>query len=328
MGRTQDRARRALRHPVTTARAVVRRLRRAGRPALPATPAAPSAPAAPRQPTRRVFDLAVPLLPPAGAAGGVGTRELHFDVPRGMYVGRVLSQRRLAGYEPNAFAAFLAALDHGPDGSVLDIGANIGIYGLVAAAVTDRTVRAVEPTPDLAEAARRVAADNGLGLTVEEIALGETEGRATLYLSDTTDSSNSLNPAFRPHSREIDVRVRTVDDWVAEHGEPPGVMKIDTETTEYQVIRGASRTIAEHRPWLFVEVLAGRSEEELREAIAPHGYTYYHLDGPGARPEAPVIQGDPTHAALMYLLAPAPVDDAYWARVSAWEDAIQATAPQ
>ncbi len=297
---------------------------RASAPAKPA-PTAKPAPAA-RPPARRSFELSVPLLPldATEIADEVGVlRTLHIDVPMGMYVAEVLQEKTLAGYEPFALAAFLTATEQAPGGAVLDIGANIGIYALLAAMVGDRPVRAVEPTPDLAEAARILSVANDLPITVDELALGDAEGSATLYLSDVTDSSNSLNPGFRPHSREIEVPLETVDTYVRRTGAVPAVMKIDTETTEHQVVAGAAETIAAHRPWMFVEVLYGRSEQELRAALAPHGYTAYHLTGPGPLPEVAVIEGDPTGKHFMFLLAPEPVGDHFWRRMNAWQSALE-----
>lgn len=272
---------------------------------------------------RRVFDLVVPIPSRDPAAGLELSRTLHFDTPAGMYVPEVLESRTLAGYEPYALAAFLAAVEQAPSGQVLDIGANVGLYALLAAMISDRPVCAVEPTPDLAQAARDLAQLNGLDISVEELALGDSSGTATLYLSDRTDSSNSLNPNFRRHSREIEVELRTVDEHVERTGQVPAIMKIDTETTEPQVITGAFRTIAEHRPWIFVELLVNRSEQELREAIAPHGYTPYHLSGPGPRPVLELLAGDPTGVHLMYLLAPAPVEPGFWERMNAWQAALE-----
>lgn len=103
---------------------------------------------------------------------------------------------------------------------MLDIGANVGLYALLAAMISDRPVCAVEPTPDLAQAARDLAQLNGLDISVEELALGDRSGTATLYLSDRTDSSNSLNPNFRRHSREIEAELRTVDEHVERTGPP------------------------------------------------------------------------------------------------------------
>jgi FkbM family methyltransferase len=243
-----------------------------------------------------------------------------------MYVPKRLASTGLAEYEPRAVECFLALTEVAGPGAVLDIGANVGLYGLLAATVGERDVRAFEPTPDLAAVARSAAAANGLGVVVEELALGREPGTATFFLSDKSDSSNSLAEGYRQSSHQLDVTVDTLDAYCARTGVVPALLKVDTETTEPDVLAGAERTIAEHRPWILCEVLPRRRTGELADVMAPHGYTWYHLadDEPQAVDR---LDGDPTYAHLMYLFAPEPVDASFWARVRAWRQAVEAVQP-
>jgi FkbM family methyltransferase len=242
-----------------------------------------------------------------------------------MFLPRVLARGGLAGYEPYAVDAFLTLLESAPRGAVLDIGANVGIYGLLAGTYSERTVIAFEPAPDTADVARSTAAANAVPLTVEEIALGAHTGMATLYLSDVTDTSNSLDPDFRAHSKQIEVPLQTLDSYLHRTGLVPAIVKIDTEATEYLVLRGASQLLARHRPWILCEVLP-RKENELREEMAPWGYTHYHLTGTGPIEPATRIAGDPNMKNLMYLFAPEPVEDAFWQRMGLWRSVLGAPA--
>jgi hypothetical protein len=52
----------------------------------------------------------------------------------------LLQTQGLAGYEPATTAVFIEALWHGPEGAVVDVGANFGLYALVASALIDRGV--------------------------------------------------------------------------------------------------------------------------------------------------------------------------------------------
>jgi FkbM family methyltransferase len=246
----------------------------------------------------------------------------------GMFVPKVLQRSGFAGYEQSSLPHFLAALAEAPAGAFLDVGANVGPYSLLARACSDRQVVGFEPTPDLAEVARVTAARNGLDYDVEEIALGDTDGRATLHLSETSDSSNSLNPDFRPSSTSIDVSLERLDAWAARTGTAPGVLKVDTETTEPAVLRGARDTVAAHKPWVFCEVLHGRGEEDLTEVVKPWGYTWYHLTGTGPLEPASQIVGDPDHRHFMWLFVPEPLGEKHWERAAAWRAALEATSPK
>jgi FkbM family methyltransferase len=244
-----------------------------------------------------------------------------------MYVPRLLQQKGFAGYEPESLACFLTAIEVTKRGAVLDVGANVGVYGVLASALTGRQVVAFEPAPDLAVTARAIADENGLSITLEEVALGAAPGRATLYLSDTTDSSNSLAQGFRPSTRQVDVRVETLDEVVQRMGLTASVIKIDTEMTEPDVLRGAEGTIRRHRPWILCEILAGRTEAQLTEIIEPWGYTWYHVtDDPPWAP-AQELAGDPTYKNFMWLFAPTPLDGRFWSGLRGWRGSLAACVP-
>jgi len=302
-------AARVLPHPVK--QAVKKRL--TGTRWFPPPPVRTARPPAPRK-------LVVGL--PDAPGGGPTPAPLSIECPKYMFIPYKLEESGLGAYEPFGLDCFLALVEAAPPGAVFDIGANVGLYGLLASAYSDRVVHCFEPAPDTAGVARATAAANGLDVTVAEIALGNDTGRATLYLSDSTDSSNSLNPDFRPHSGEIDVPVETIDDYVARTGVVPSLIKIDTETTEPEVLAGAVKTIRDHRPWIMTEVLWSLVEDRLHDVMDEYGYSYYHLNGPGPREAAERIVGDSTWTYYMFLMAPEPVNDAFWDRMNDWRAAL------
>lgn len=275
---------------------------------------------APQDGPRRRRTLALPL-PPDGREPR--RRQLAFESPERMYVLNTLLQKGFGGYEVEALACFLAMTDAAPEGHVLDIGANIGVYGLLAGAVTEREVVAFEPTPWIAGEAAAAAELNGLPVQVRSEALGAERTVSTFYLSDRTDSSSSLAAGFRPSTHQIDVRVERLDDLVAAHGWRPAVLKIDTETTEPDVVRGATRTLDELRPWVLCEVLHGRSEADLQAAFAPHGYTMYHVRDAVPYAPATAIEGDPAYRNLMWMFLPEPAPEAFWDLVRGWRAALE-----
>jgi FkbM family methyltransferase len=253
-----------------------------------------------------------------------GRETITITAPRYLRVPRQLAKGGLRAHEPEAMACFLAAIEVAPAGAVLDIGANVGIYAALASAVSDREVVAFEPTPALAAVSRRVAADNALGYSVESLALGAEDGTATFYLSDRSDASNSLAPGFRESSQQISVPVERLDSYVARTGVVPAVVKIDTETTEPEVLKGAARTITEHRPWILCEVL-GRRGSRLTETIAPFGYHWYRITDRVPYVEAGEIDG--TSPSRMWLFAPEPPTDGFWAAVRTQLAAVAALEP-
>lgn len=278
--------------------------------------------ATPRALRHLVVNLPAP--PPGGpAAGSRPPGPLRIDCPTYMFIPRKLCSDGLGRYEPYALDCFLALVECSVPGAVMDVGANVGLYGLLASAYSDREVHCFEPAPDTAQVARDSAAASGLTMHVAAIALGDDAGAAMLYLSDSTDASNSLNPAFRVHKREIVVPLEKLDHYVARTRLEPSIIKIDTETTEPDVLAGAQESIRRYRPWILVEVLWSQVEDRLHAVMDQFDYTYYHLNGPGPRPATQRIVGDATWTHYMYLLAPHPVDDAFWDRMNAWRQALE-----
>jgi FkbM family methyltransferase len=263
----------------------------------------------------RSFELALPANPP---------RSLAIRTPRRTYVSRLLETSGLAGYEPDTLACFLAAIEENGFEPVYDVGANIGLFSWLAAALTPATVVGFEPTPDLAAQMRSIRDANGLAIAVEEAALGAASGTAELYLSDKTENSNSLRAGFRPSHRSVSVTVETVDRYVARTGTIPAVLKVDTESTEPDVLRGAAELLATRRPWIICEVLAGRTEADLTAILAPLGYGWYRIDGPGPLAPRLAIEGDPAYEHLNWLFAPSEPTPAFWERLAVWRQSIAA----
>jgi FkbM family methyltransferase len=270
-----------------------------------------------------MLDFALPLPAPPLAVERDAPRELAFAVPSSSYVARVLKRDGLRDFEPDMLPWFLALCETARPGAVWDVGANIGIYALLARAYTEREVVGFEPTPAVRDWGRRVAADNGLAYRFEQFAVGEAAGTAMLYLSDRTDSSNSLAKGFRPSTRDIEVLVESLDRYQELTGATPAIVKIDTETTEHLVLRGARRILAEHRPWIFCEVLVNREPARvLTEIMDGTGYRYYQLTGARAPVERQTITGDPSNPHPNYLFAPVEPDRDLLAAADRWRAAL------
>jgi FkbM family methyltransferase len=267
------------------------------------------------------FSLALPV--PPVARHREGPRELTFAIPTSSYVARILQRDGLRAFEPDMLPWFLALCETARPGAIWDVGANIGIYALLARAYTEREVVGFEPTPAVRDWGRRVAADNGLAYRFEQFAVGEAAGTAMLYLSDRTDSSNSLAKGFRPSTRDIEVLVESLDRYQELTGATPAIVKIDTETTEHLVLRGARRVLAEHRPWIFCEVLVNREPARvLTKVMDRTGYRYYQLAGDRNPVESQAITGDPSNPHPNYLFAPVEPDRDLLATVDGWRRAL------
>jgi FkbM family methyltransferase len=241
-------------------------------------------------------------------------------------------------YEPDVLAALLCLLGEHPRCRFINIGANIGYFPVIAKKLFgDRLdVYAYEPMPELLARLDRAQQRNGIEFTTSGAALADFEGTAPFHLSARSDTSNSLNPNFRPAKNVIDVRVTTLDaEFPAQRirdrlrrdrheADGPTVMLVDTESTEPAVLRGGLEFIARVRPAIICEVLAGRTENDLSDIIDQIDYHAYALtdEGPERRTE---VVGDRSyqHRDWVFLPreAPAPSIECFAATMAALDAA-------
>jgi FkbM family methyltransferase len=71
----------------------------------------------------------------------------------------------------------------------------------------------------------------------------------------------------------IRVPAMSLDDFIANGGPIPHVVKIDVEGAEYEVIRGGEQLFAKHRPALVAEVHHKLAEHEIRGWLEKVGYS-------------------------------------------------------
>jgi FkbM family methyltransferase len=255
-------------------------------------------------------------------------RTLEVSVASRLFIPKKIEGTGLAGYEGPTLACWLTLLNLDGVHEVFDVGANVGPFTWLAAALTPHEVVAFEPVPYLLEALGEIAGQNGLRVIRESIALADHDGQATLYLSDKSDTSNSLVQGHRPSSKSLSIEVRQLDTYAAATGRIPDVLKIDTETNEPEVLAGGMRTIREHRPWMIVEVLPGaQAEERLMRLLQPLGYIYYQItDAVPLVPRSRIV-ADPDLVHMNWLLAPAPLNEPFWTSFQEWRAAIEACTP-
>jgi len=167
-----------------------------------------------------------------------------------------------------------ARLAHGAR-HVFDVGANSGIYSIIAALAPASSVDAFEPFPPALVCLRRNLALNGLTdrVFVCEAAAGRECGQAELYVptkdfGDVLETAASLNPKFRKsHSEVIRVPLLTLDEHARRRGvRDVTLMKIDVESQEHVVLEGAAGILDSSRPIVFLEVLE-RGDSGALEAL-------------------------------------------------------------
>jgi len=143
-----------------------------------------------------------------------------------------------------------------PSDIACDIGANKGsfIYWLSSWCRTGRVI-AFEPQPELARRleanCRVIKLDN---VKVEAKAAYSRSGKRDLFVPKGHQPGASLNRnAAEGESFEIlSVPVVSLDEYFGEH-DKVGLLKIDAEGAEFEILKGAERILRQHAPLLVFE---------------------------------------------------------------------------
>jgi FkbM family methyltransferase len=129
---------------------------------------------------------------------------------------------------------------------VVDAGANIGYYTLLAARLVGATghVYAFEPEPNAFALLQRNVHLNGYtNVTLVPTALGREPGTMQLFIATKNRGDHRIyNPTGKRSA--IDVEVVTLDAFLAEHEvSRVDLLKIDTQGAECSILAGAEQTL-------------------------------------------------------------------------------------
>ena len=172
-----------------------------------------------------------------------------------------------------------------PGSVIIDIGAHIGLFSVIASQVTGGKgkVYAFEPAPTTYTLLQKTLSINNSHPVIERYqkAVGREPGKITFFISDgEADNSNSLvNYKDDRQLHGIDVEVTSVDAFVKEKNiSRLNFIKIDVEGAEYDTLCGAAETLKNLRPVCIVAIhpepikAKGDRLEDIYDLIIACGY--------------------------------------------------------
>jgi FkbM family methyltransferase len=159
--------------------------------------------------------------------------------------------------------------------TVVDVGANAGIFAVVAGSWIGPAGRllAIEPDPLVLGRLRQNLHQNGLEQRAVVVAAGvsDHEGRATLYVGANT-ATGSLLPMADPAVESFDVRIQSLDATTTEFDvDTIDLLKIDVEGLETEVLDGAKATLARCRR-VVIEVTSAGTVDSVIERFRSAGF--------------------------------------------------------
>jgi FkbM family methyltransferase len=175
-------------------------------------------------------------------------------------------------------------------GTAIDIGANRGHYSLVMSRLFERVV-AFEPNPDLTLDLERCGAAN---LTIHHCALSSSSGERDLYVPRVRGRELVGWGSFEKQDlpgcesfRVIQVPFRRLDDY---EFSDVSLIKINAPMHEAEVLEGARRTMATHRPAVIAQI--ERENRDLFEKfLGGLGLGPHVAEGGSLRPLAEGLVG-------------------------------------
>ena len=155
-----------------------------------------------------------------------------------------------------------------PATTAVDVGANVGLHTSVLASAVGPGghVLAFEPEPSNCSRLQENVVRNGFtNVEIHRVALQDRPGHAVLHLgADPMYHSTGTIFEDRAAGRDIVVEARILDDVWREAGSPSvSFVKIDTEGTEFEVLKGTERLLDAERPALLIETRDPRIEPWL-----------------------------------------------------------------
>jgi FkbM family methyltransferase len=176
-------------------------------------------------------------------------------------------------YEYVYASAFIGQIS--PGSFVVDVGANIGEYTVLAASSTgpDGRILAVEPNVALHSRLFRTLEINSISnVQVLAMAAGSSETRGTLTVPPGASALGTLRSiaGTGEPGASLAVSIRRLDDVLAsEDRHRLSVVKVDVEGWELEVFRGARETLADAKPVIFYECGAEEFEANAARRVTP-----------------------------------------------------------
>jgi len=166
---------------------------------------------------------------------------------------------------------------------ILDVGANTGIYGLVAETINPKaSVHCFEPIRGVFKILQNNFRRNHFRAKLYEFGLSNYTGYAKIYLAKGDDFAYSVTVnknTLTVEADEITIRVKTLRDFIsAAKLQSIDLMKIDVESHEPEVLEGMGRYLEAFQPTILIEVLDEVSGKKLTDMFAGMGYLYFNID--------------------------------------------------
>lgn len=198
-------------------------------------------------------------------------------------------------YEPETVSLFARFLR--PGDRMIDVGAHIGYYSLIAALLVGEQGKVLACELEFSNYQRilyNIAINGFTQLQAVNLAIGSAEKEVQFFFNQDNDGGHALwdvgahpfNVKSQQHPMMRTVPMQTLDHLVEQYQlDHLRLIKIDTEGAEHQILQGCQKTLQRLQPpFVIAEVnefglrKMGSTQMQLRSLMQSYGYTGYLLD--------------------------------------------------
>lgn len=179
-----------------------------------------------------------------------------------------------------------------PGAVFVDLGANIGLFSLVASRVvgTGGKIYAFEPGRDsYAAFIRHIKLNKAENIIAEPMAVASTEGVLSLHTNDEEQNKGGASAYLPTFSKTETVPTTSLDSYFAQKNiTSVALIKMDIEGGEYLAQKGMKGVLERYKPHLLIELdpevirRTDYKQEEIEGYLCGLGYKKYYVGAEGA----------------------------------------------
>lgn len=200
--------------------------------------------------TKRMVSLVINFFKPDSVL--VGKHRIFIDKDDRVISLELLLSKKWEEYEQRLFVQNIK-----PGDTVVDVGAHIGTYTLIAAQKTGPTgkVYAFEPLPKNYKLLKKNITVNGYTNVVAiNKAVSDKNGSCKLFLSSEDNFGDQRTYDSGDHRSFVNIQTVTLDSFFKNKDQRVNVLKIDIQGSEVRALKGAVKLLAKnHHIKLFTE---------------------------------------------------------------------------